>query len=336
MKLTRHARRALRPSSALLMATVIFFAGFAGCGGKDKNSTVNPFAGSTLTQGQPATAASRYYNTIPPNTLLLGEYTGPNVPVARSIANELKQAGLKDAFVIEDDDEAFLCYGTYGDTDPTSNKKYAEDKQRLAMVRGPDGRRAFNFLMAVPMPEPTPHSPYDITLAPAPYTVLVGTFDLYGRKQQAADYARKLRDDGWEAYVYQGEAMSHVAVGAFHIEIFEPLPPGSHAKQARKLRSPEVKKIIADFKYFNWNGHQFSDADTDELKLEVTGKAIRGPKAGRKLTVTEDLSGLVRVGVFRIPEKVWTSAGLPVPPASITPRTTVLKAPPGPILSPER
>lgn len=288
-------------------------------------------ASSSAKAGLPREFA-KYYDTVPPNTLLLAEFRPPMLDGAAKLEQELKQAGLKDVFVVANNQEAYVCYGLYTNTDPTKNKKYGEDKYRLSMVQRPNGQRAFPILLAVPLPEPTPATPYDLSLAQARYTVLVGNFDLYGRKHRAAEYARRLRDDGWEAFVYQGEGTSHVTIGQFSDDIFEPLAPGKREVRGRELISPEVKTILEHFKFVNFNGIQVTEEDAEKMRIHLSGKVSSGPDAGKVVSHVEDWSTYVRAGLFHIPDHVWESAGKVPPPDVVTRLRPVIRTSPGPIL----
>ena len=220
----------------------------------------------------------RYIGEIPPRTFLLVEYTGAlSGNDAERVRQEMIEKGLPKAFVITDDDEAFLCYGLYGNN--LRDKKYLKDKKLLASVRDSQGRAIFGSL-SVLLPETTPSSRYDLVEAagranlagterkalPKRYTVRVGSFNRYYRKHTATDYAEQLRLRGFEVYVYHGPTWSHVTVGLFDNTIFDDWHRLSNPTNPPKIVSQQVNGILRTLPRQNVNGHIFTAEEGREVR----------------------------------------------------------------------
>ena len=227
----------------------------------------------------------RYIGQIPPRTFLLVEYTGA---LARNDAERARQEmiekGLPKAFVIADDDEAFLCYGLYDDD--RKAKTYLKDKGLLASVRDAEGRAIFGSelrilsVLSVLLPETTPRSQYDLVEAaeranqagaerkamPKRYTIRVGSFNRYYRKHAAIEYAGQLRLKGFEAYVYHGPNWSHVTVGLFDNTIFDDWHRLSNPTNPPKIVSQQVNGILQGLPRQNVNGHIFTAEEARQVR----------------------------------------------------------------------
>ncbi len=211
---TRSCRIALlvSVSAAVLLA--------AGC---ETGSTRTSSGGSSRT-----TPAGAAIETAPPPdpgepgglTILLIEHSGPQaVQRARRLADELARKGLPDVFVVEGHQSASVCVGRY------DHWKDPEAKQMLARVRAirtEGGGFPFAAVVLTPVPEPTPANPWPLEAAPGgPYSLHVASWEASGRKRKAQDYAAKLRDHHYPAYVYHGPRLSMVTIGTFGDEVFE-------------------------------------------------------------------------------------------------------------------
>jgi hypothetical protein len=304
----------------------------------------------------------------PPMTILLAEYHGLTAKAdAERACSELLAHGLSDAFVIGETDEAYLCYGTYSDR---LDKSYHENRLKVAQISDPAGKPAFGPGIGVLLPEAAPPSPYDLARARGTYTVMVATFDLYGHKHAAADYAAQLRKEGWPAYVFQTDVMSHVTIGVFNDDIFAADEKGAplssedkaalaqlnvHQKAARAffeewkdfnmannkgkkiapvIISPEVKRILAVFPYLNWDGHLFTPEEAAKMKGTAT-RRFEGPNGTAPIETRQpaNFARLVQSSLVIIPtaEHGPASAAPTAPPKPQTP-----PAPRGPIPSPTR
>ncbi|MBN2583537.1 MAG: hypothetical protein JXL80_10750 [Planctomycetes bacterium] len=239
----------------------------------------------------------RYIGKEPPQTFLLAEYKGTlSRNDAERVRQELVEKGLPKAFVIADDDEAFLCYGLY--EKGRESKDYPDDQQQLARVRDAQGRPIFGVGLGsqlMLLPETTPYGRYDLqestTAAnqeaakanklPKHYTVNVGTFssNVYHRKHMAVDFAESLRRRGQEAYVFHGGSYSHVTVGLFDNTIFDDWHRFANIANPAKIVSPEVQRILAAMPYQNLDGHQIT---AEEARQVVEAEAEAEAEARRK------------------------------------------------------
>jgi len=262
-----------------------------------------------------------YLGQEAPMTLLLAEYIGPDArATAERVRDELHQEGFKRAFVIADDDEAFLCHSLYkGFDDP----KYFPDKEKFAAMRDTSGRTAFGRPWASPLPEPTPPNRYDLLEARGQYTVQVGVFDLYGRKQMATDYAGQLRRQAWKAYVYHGASQSVVTIDAFGREIFDNWARADNPWDPAKVISPDVKRILAAFPYLNWNGHQFTAEEVAEIKVTRRTSVLLPKTSSPSREIVTDVSeSMFRSKLVRIPVRTRqpTMPRMPAPGPIPSPR----------------
>lgn len=220
----------------------------------------------------------RYIGKEPPRTFLLVEYTGLlSANDAERVRREMIEKGLPKAFVIADEDEAFLCYGLYGDN--RKAKTYLKDKRLLSSVRDSQGRAIFGSHLLL-LPETTPRSRYDLVESAERanragaekkalskrYTVRVGSFDLYGRKHTATEYAEQLRQQRFEAYVFHGPTWSHVTVGLFDNTIFDDWRRMSNPANPPKIVSGQVKGILRALPRQNLNGHLFTEEEGREVR----------------------------------------------------------------------
>ena len=229
-----------------------------------------------------------YLGQEAPMTLLLAEYIGPDArATAERVRDELHQEGFKRAFVIADDDEAFLCHSLYTGFD---DRDYLPDKEQFAAMHDTSGRTAFGRPLASPLPEPTPLTLHSLLEARGQYTVQVGVFDLYGRKKMANDYADKLRAQGWKAYVYHGDTQSLVTIDAFGREIFDNWARADNPWDPAKIISTDVNRILAAMPYVNWNGHQFTEEEVAEIKITRRTTVLLPKSSSPSREITTDVS----------------------------------------------
>lgn len=304
-------------------------------------------------QGNPAGGnlhTAPFIGKEPPLTILLAEYHGPAAQAdAQRLCADLLSHGFSEAFVVADADEAYLCYGTYSDM---LDKNYHENRVKVAQISNPDGKPAFGPGLGVLLPEAAPRSRFDLAHAHGSYTVMVATFDLYGHKHAAEEYAEQLRAKKWPAYVFQGDVMSHVTIGAFKDDIFAadekgtPLSPDDkaalanlnlHQKAAREffeewkesnlqakkgvkaapvIVSPEVKNILTTFPYLNWDGHVF----TAEEAAKMQGTSTRRLEDPQHSTVPDvmkkktNFAHLIKSSLVVIPTPDHGPGGSATPP----------------------
>jgi hypothetical protein len=269
----------------------------------------------------------------PPPTIQLMDYHGPTARAdSERVRDELLSKGLGDAFVVAGDNEAFLCYGIYSDV---TDKKLQKDKATIMRLVDAQGRRIFGRGFTVLLPEILPQSQWDLSTAKGRYTVMVATFDLYGRTTMAVNYAAELRQKGWEAYVFHGDTMSHVTIGSFGKEIFRGGLEQLYSKgnEGERIVSPAVKHILNTFPYLNWDGHVPTAQEVKQMNITISGDAF-SPQEKKKVPVTQKgrFDSLVMSKVVAIPDslrRLHPAAG----PASPTPSPPPAP-PPGPIPSP--
>jgi len=269
---------------------------------------------------------SRFDGQEPPLTLCLAEYSGPEArDLAAQACERLIAQGLKDTFVIADEDEAYLCYGLYRDREDPA---YREGRRTIA--------RAYGSLLGVPLPETAPPTRYDLLEAKGRYTVQVATFDLYGRKHMASDYVGELRRQGWPAFVYHGNTQSNVTIGAFDREIFDDWTRMNNLYKPARIVSAEVQRILKTFPYQNWDGHVFTAAEVANMKATHKEAKVFDPRTGRTEVIVTDFGELFKSKVVAIPAKPRQPAA-PLPQGSRggrSPSRPPAVAPPRPAPSP--
>jgi len=241
----------------------------------------------------------QYIGKAPPQTFLLIEYTGALARQdAERVRQELIEKGLPKAFVIADDDEAYLCYGLY--EKGQASKAYAKDQQELTRVRDAQGRPIFGVGLGsqlMLLPETTPRSAHDLEAAaaqanraaargrglPKRYTINVGTFSgqVYHRKHMAVDFAEKLRREGYEAYVYHGSSSSHVTVGLFDNTLFDDWRRMANIANPAKVVSPEAQRVLASLPYQNLDGHQVTAAEAQQVVDAEKAAEAKARREGR-------------------------------------------------------
>lgn len=263
-----------------------------------------------------------YIGKEPPLTLLLAEFRGPQ---ARSLAERacdgLHQRKFPAAYVLADDDEAFLCHSRYSGLD---DSRYGPDVKRIAEIRDREGKSLFGRTWLAPLPELTPPTPYPLTEARGKYTVQVGLFDLYGRKAAAVQVTEELRRKGYEAYTHHDETQSQVTIGAFGDIIFDNPARRFTPNDPPKIVSPDVRKILATFPLLNLNGHTLTRDEA--AKIHVTRRGFN-PKTGRYEEAKVDVARYARSQLVHIPRKVVSPTQPSPPPTSPTPTGPILRPP---------
>ncbi len=170
---------------------------------------------------------------IPANaryTLYCSSMVGPD-RFAR--IGELKSAlstktGLKDWYVIHDQNGSTLFYGFYSaveKSDPASGRAHA-DQRAIRQLKNDVGDLLFPTCFFTPIVQPDPVAPAEWKLTNAPaknyWSLEVAAFrDNPLRKQAAVDMVKEFRSKGVEAYFYHGESISSVCVGAWPKEAIE-------------------------------------------------------------------------------------------------------------------
>jgi len=189
------------------------------------------------------TAATR--TGEPTLTVLLLEYKGPQAAdSADRLAGELKAQGLQEVFIVQGDQHAAVCVGRFGSwKDPEADRTL----RRVRRIRDAQGQYPFAGVMLMPVPEPLPKNPWPPQEADGQYTLIVASWQRPGRMSRAQEYGRKLRQEGYEAYIYHGPSKSTVSVGAFGPEIFDdPIKVGQPDVRP-KVVDPKVKQLRQAF-----------------------------------------------------------------------------------------
>jgi len=235
-----------------------------------------------------------------PLTVLLVEYEGPQAAEsAKRLAGELKAQGLDEVFVVAGGQQASVCVGEYESwKDPEADAML----KRVRRIRDAQGQYPFAGVMLVPVPEALPANPWPLEEADGQYTLIVASWQEPGRAARAQAYARKLRDRGLEAYLYQGPSKSTVSVGAFGPQIFDDPSKVGQPGQRPTIVDPKVKKLQQQFPTLLLEG----EATPPEAKLNPyigvipgsdlrTGvpSALRGPLYRVTLSLIDTETGLV-------------------------------------------
>ncbi len=284
------------PALGVLALAVLALAGFSGC--------------------EPDQAPGRDL------TILLVEYKGPQaVASARRLADDLRRQGLAEVFVVEGADEASVCVGRFRSwKDPAADRMLA----RVRRIRDAQGQFPFAGVLLVPVPEPTPPNPWPLEKAPGQFTLHVASWEAPGRKQKATAFARALRRQGYEAYIYHGPRFSMVTIGAFGLDIFDDPSKVGRPGAKPKVVDPKVLRLIQAFPRMRLEGEVTPpEAHVPTQLVKVPGKepaAVPGfaqPKALYRVTLlmVETETGLAEgrlraSGVAQGKEEIPTLVGV--------------------------
>jgi len=181
----------------------------------------------------------------PTLTVVLLEYEGPDAgPSAERLAGELRTQGLDEVFVVKGHEHAAVCAGRFGSwKDPAADRM----RRRVRRIRDAQGQYPFANVMLMPVPEPRPENPWPVQEADGQFTLIVASWEKPGRKSRAQAYARRLRQDGHEAYVYHGPTKSTVSVGAFGPQIFDDPSKVGRPDARPNVVDPKVKRLRQAF-----------------------------------------------------------------------------------------
>jgi hypothetical protein len=181
----------------------------------------------------------------PTLTIVLLEYKGPQaVESAERLAGELTSQGLEEVFIVKGHEHAAVCVGRFGSwKDPAADRAL----RRVRRIRDAQGQYPFAGVMLMPVPEPLPENPWPVEEADGQYTLIVASWQNPGRMARAQDYARRLREAGYEAYVYHGPSKSTVSIGAFGPEIFDDPAKVGRPDARPKVVDPKVKRLREAF-----------------------------------------------------------------------------------------
>jgi hypothetical protein len=139
-----------------------------------------------------------------------------------------KQSGMKDWWVLHQQDSSTLYYGYYRsiqkDAKDGKDRKDAErmvsDLKHIRELKDADDSSYFPLSLPVQIPQPGDEGPPEWNLLNTPkkdyWTILIGVYrDHPDRKKAAVDAVRQLRKDGKEAYYLHGETTSTICIGAW-------------------------------------------------------------------------------------------------------------------------
>ncbi len=204
-----------RASALLLLPALLLI----GCDGMDLNGLGSP------TGGQPDTAVDGAGDGKPWTILL---HTHANPSTHREEAELFKQriserVGWDGVYAVHREGSSQLFWGRYASVEDAS-----ENLARAKEYVTPAGVPVFRQAMVVPVPgKDRPASGTNalaLQNARGTYSVLVGVFydvpkaDYVGRRSFAEQYARELRNEGFEVYYFHGPIRSGVTVGSFPSE----------------------------------------------------------------------------------------------------------------------
>ncbi len=177
----------------------------------------------------------------PTLTVVLLEYKGPQAASAADrLAGELEAQGLDEVFTVKGHEYAAVCVGRYGSwKDPAADRML----RRVRSIRDAQGQYPFAGVMLMPVPEPLPENPWPVQEAAGQYTLIVASWQRPGRMSRAQAYARRLRDEGYEAYVYHGPSKSTASVGAFGPGIFDDPAKVGRPDARPKVVDPKIKRL---------------------------------------------------------------------------------------------
>jgi len=204
-------------------------------------------------------------------TVLLLEYKGPQAhESAERLAGELRAQGLSETFVVKGAEYAAVCVGRY-----PSWKDPAADAMLLRMRRTRDARGQYPFagVMLVPVPEPPPPNPWPLEQANGIFSLHVASWEAPGRMVKAQEYARELRRQGYEAYVYHGPRLSMVTIGAFGTNIFDDPRKVGMPGETPRIVDPKVLHLMKAFPRMRLEGELTPpEAHISSYLVKVPGK----------------------------------------------------------------
>lgn len=160
-------------------------------------------------------------------TLYCAALDGPgHVEQANNVKEQLikltSTQGLKDWYVIHQDNESVLYYGFYRTIDDARHDKEAEraqgDRARIAALTDQTGNKLFRRVFFVPVNAPDPAAPpqWNLCNADGYWSLEIAAYkDSPKRKEAAVEAVREARAHGIQAYYYHGDSISSVCIGAW-------------------------------------------------------------------------------------------------------------------------
>ena len=194
-----------------------------------------------------------------------------------------EQAGWKDLFVLSDGNKTVLYWGKYSTPDSAAgNLKIAKAWKTKA------GHVAFGgaTILALPGGDPGP-ADWNLKTSKGNYTVMVAIYHdvpedrIVGRKKNAIEACRVLREKGEEAYFFHGPSQSMVCVGSFPDsavdEVYQP-----NGSWAQVLRDGRIRELLNRYPKLAVNGKGRAQTAIDpatgkEVFADVPSEFIRIP-----------------------------------------------------------
>ncbi|MCP4568857.1 MAG: hypothetical protein GY841_14865, partial [FCB group bacterium] len=222
---------------------------------KDKSST-NSGRGSS-------NSSAENNNEDDTRTVLLFTHRGADhISKARAHkGNIARAAGWDGLFVVNKENSSSLYWGKY-----KSRSKLAEKNLKKAknFVSPSTGVRLYERAIIVPLPgKDLGPEKWNLKNAPsnAVYSVQVGVYydiparGYFGRKKEAVEVCRKLRQRGEEGYFYHGLKRSGVYIGAFpassvsmqRTHVKHPRTGHKSYKDNQVVNDPRMKRILKDY-----------------------------------------------------------------------------------------
>ena len=192
-------------------------------------------------------------------TILLSVLSNPNTHERDALYYQQqteKLTGWRGLFIRNRLSHSELYWGKYA-----SIKKARGNLKKAKAYRTPADIHVFAKAMIMPLPgEDVGPGQFDLANASGAYTVVVAIFydvpeaSYLGRKYNAADYCRQLRDQGHQAYYKHGVARSAVTIGTFPESAVEIIT--QDGKQRTVITDPEIQQIRKQFAYLAVNGRK--------------------------------------------------------------------------------
>ena len=183
-------------------------------------------------------------------TVACASVAGPDrfARVAQLKSALMSRTGLKDWYVIHNEQDSTLFYGFYSSVErskPESARAHA-DLKLIQNLKDDQGDRMFATSFFSPMVQPDPVAPAEWNLtnsSPKAYWSLqISAYrDNPLRKQAAVEQVRELRAKGVEAYFYHGQSISSVCIGAWSKEAVK-----EQEKDMGRSISPEDAILVSN------------------------------------------------------------------------------------------
>lgn len=205
-------------------------------------------------------------------TVLLARYEQPGTSM--QIAERQKQylqqqMGWQNVYALHTPAYSELYWGRFDDP-----AEAGEHLRRARAATAPMGGLMFPQAVVTPVPAGQVGPPeWDLVNNPGAYSLLVAVFKndpdarpaYTTRRQDAVEYARQLREEGYEAWYYHGRSESSVTLGSFGesaIETYQervPTPTSSEPVLVERNRivDPRLEQLQTSerFQYLAYNGH---------------------------------------------------------------------------------